>query len=140
MDFNKLIEDLKAAGVTKFSLSFEFGEKKVEIDNNTVDLEEAEDKPKEHKHDSGDELRKTKPNYYSEQELANICKISQSRINGIIREAEVPFVKVGRTKFYDIEVLWLKRSDHEQDVLVNDGHRRGGTKFICDILYKHIVR
>ena len=144
MDFNKLFDALREQGVVEVSLSFKLGEKKVSLEI-PPEKESEQNDDSEHIEDTkldlwGKEIRKTHPNYYSLTELEKICGLSRSRIWTIVKESECPSIRFHRSKYYDLETLWLKRSDHEHDVLVNDGHRRGETKFICDTLYKHIVR
>lgn len=149
MDFNKLFDALREQGVVEVSLSFKLGEKRVSLEippekeqEQQVSVQLEKDNVPESKINKlelwGNELRKTHQNYYSIAELTKMCELSHTRMWNIVKEADCPSIKFHRTNYYDIETLWLKRSDHEHDVLVNDGHRRGGTKFVCSSLYKHI--
>ena len=142
MDLNKLFEEIKSAGVSEITINIKFNGKEIKVSSNEQTApEQPEEKPAEEtkpKTPDGDKVRQDKPNYYSEKEIAAMCCISTAQVNRLLHEAECPFVKLGRTKYYDIESLWAKRIEHEDDVLKNDGHRRGGTKFICGILYKHV--
>jgi len=85
-----------------------------------------------------EELRKEHPNFYSADELAAETGLSNTYVYRLCREASVPFKRIQRVKFFDVEQLWINRAHHEEDVLEHDGHRKGPTKLILSALEKLI--
>lgn len=73
------------------------------------------------------------PGFFTIKEITAACGVTENIINRFITDlTPVYHDKESNTKFYKLEDIYYRRAAYENDILRNDGHRRGPVKFIAD--------
>lgn len=73
------------------------------------------------------------PGFFTLKEIAEACGVAEAIIHRfVVNTTPVYQDKATNTKFYKLEDIYYRRAEYENDILKNDGHRRGPVKFIAD--------
>lgn len=144
IDWNVFVEQLRAAGVSEITLKF-FGDGKIKEKHSRANEErgvdsiqsgalgnrkrnaEAQKRAKEL-----EQFRSENKNFFTFEEVARASGCTVSYLSVLAKEYRVDFKKFGKKFLIDVEDFYIKRSDFETNVLMKDGHYKGGVKFIAE--------
>lgn len=138
IDWNVSVEQLRAAGVSEITLKF-FGNGKIKEKHSSANDERGVDSIqsealKNRKRESEaqkrakelEQFRSENKNFFTFGEVARAAGVTVPYLSVLAREYRVDFKKFGKKFLIDAEDFYIKRSDFETNVLMKDGHYKGG--------------
>lgn len=139
IDWNVFVEQLRAAGVSEISLKF-FGNGKIKEKRSRANEErgvgsiQSEARWKNRKRNSEaqkrakelEQFRSENKNFFTFEEVARAAGCTVSYLSVLAKEYRVDFRKFGKKFLIDVKDFYIKRSDFETNVLLKDGHYKGG--------------
>lgn len=144
IDWNVFVEQLRAAGVSEISLKF-FGNGKIKekhsfsneergvgsIQSEALENQERNSEVQKRAKEL-EQFRSENKNFFTFEEVARAAGCTVSHMSVLAKEYRVDFKKFGKKFLIDVEDFYIKRSDFETNVLMKDGHYKGGVKFIAE--------
>lgn len=151
MDWNQIMQGLRENGVVK--VSFEFGEKspiEINIDENnniinndqeTGGLEHSDTvKKRRSKNDNPIvvQFKKNNDGWMTFDEISAACGMSKNYLLLFANNNNIQIKKVNGIRFINAIDLWVARTKFEEDIVKNDGDRKGNVKFFADLLASYL--